>query len=163
DINSNVEDMSRWVRLQLGGGSFEGRSIVSPDNLAFTRTPKVGLNDKMSYALGWSISATPNGDIAWHDGDTLSFGSFVGLAPDRSVGLVTLRKKRKGVFPAALGQGVWDGFCGNPRRDQVGNGQKKARASFGAAARVFAGPPTPRPFPPLAPLAGNFVNPSFGA
>ena len=41
DINSNVEDMSRWVRLQIGGGSFEGRSIVSPENLAFTRTPKV--------------------------------------------------------------------------------------------------------------------------
>jgi CubicO group peptidase (beta-lactamase class C family) len=36
DINSNVEDVARWVRLQLGNGSFEGRRIVSPENMAVT-------------------------------------------------------------------------------------------------------------------------------
>ena len=25
DINSSVDDMSRWVRIQLGRGTFEGR------------------------------------------------------------------------------------------------------------------------------------------
>ena len=25
DINSNIEDMGRWLRLQLGNGVFEGR------------------------------------------------------------------------------------------------------------------------------------------
>ena len=163
DINSNVEDMSRWVRLQLGGGSFEGRSIVSPDNLAFTRTPKVGLNDKMSYALGWYIYATPNGDIVWHDGDALSFGSFVGLAPDRNVGVVILSNETNVGFPAALGQWVLERIFGNPQRDHVADRLKEAKASFEAAAKVFAKPANPRPFPPLAPLAGNFVNPSFGA
>jgi CubicO group peptidase (beta-lactamase class C family) len=34
DINSTLEDMARWLRLQLGSGSFEGRRIVSPDSLA---------------------------------------------------------------------------------------------------------------------------------
>jgi hypothetical protein len=46
--------MARWVRLQLNNGSFEGTRIVSPENLAVTRTPKVALNDKTSYALGWT-------------------------------------------------------------------------------------------------------------
>jgi CubicO group peptidase (beta-lactamase class C family) len=41
DINSDIEDMARWVRLQLGNGSFEGRRIVSPESMAATRTPKV--------------------------------------------------------------------------------------------------------------------------
>ena len=31
-----------------------------------------------------------NGSIVWHDGDTLSFGSFVGLLPDRNVGVIIL-------------------------------------------------------------------------
>ena len=35
DINSTIEDVARWVRLQLGGGSFEGRRIVSQENLIF--------------------------------------------------------------------------------------------------------------------------------
>ena len=36
------------------------------------------------------------------------------------------------------------------------------KAHFETAARQFAKPASPRPFPPLAPLAGEFVNPSFG-
>lgn len=38
-INSTIEDMALWVRLQLGDGSFEGERIVSSANLAVTRTP----------------------------------------------------------------------------------------------------------------------------
>ena len=34
---------------------------------------------------------------------------------------------------------------------------------FETNAKPFAKPASPRPFPPLAPLAGKFVNPSFGA
>lgn len=154
--------MSRWVRLQIGGGSFEGRSIISPENLAFTRTPKVGLNDKLSYALGWYVYATPNGDIVWHDGDALSFGSFVGLAPDRNVGVIILSNETNVGFPAALGLWVFEGILGSPQRDHVADRLKEAKASFEAAAKVFAKPANPRPFPPLAPLGGNFVNPSFG-
>jgi CubicO group peptidase (beta-lactamase class C family) len=52
DINSNVEDMARWVRLQLGDGAFEGRRIVSKENLGVTRLPKVALTDALSYAMG---------------------------------------------------------------------------------------------------------------
>ena len=81
NINSNIEDMARWVRLQLGNGSFEGHRIVSPENLAVTRMARVALSDRLSYAMGWYISQTANGTIVWHDGDALSFGSFVGLAP----------------------------------------------------------------------------------
>jgi CubicO group peptidase (beta-lactamase class C family) len=75
NINSNVEDMARWVRMQLGNGTFEGRRIVSPENLAVTRTPKVAVNEQLSYDLGWYTLLTPNGGIVWHDGDTRNFGS----------------------------------------------------------------------------------------
>ena len=34
DINSTVEDMARWIRLLLASGTFEGRRIVSSENLA---------------------------------------------------------------------------------------------------------------------------------
>ena len=55
DINSTIEDTARWVRFQLSNGTFEGRRIVSLENLAQTRTPKVALNDKLFYALGWIV------------------------------------------------------------------------------------------------------------
>jgi CubicO group peptidase (beta-lactamase class C family) len=162
DINSTVEDMARWIRLQLGNGSFEGRRIVSPENLAFTRTPKVAVNDQMSYALGWYIYPTPNGNIVWHDGDARSFGSFVGLVPDRNIGVILLTNETNEGFPLAFGLWLLNQILGNPERDYVADQLKQAKTSFEATARRFAKPANPRPFPPLAPLAGTFVNPSFG-
>ena len=59
DINTNVDDMARWVRFQLGNGTFEGRRIVSPENLAYTRRPIVAATDQASYAQGWYVFPTP--------------------------------------------------------------------------------------------------------
>jgi CubicO group peptidase (beta-lactamase class C family) len=58
DLNSSVEDAAHWVRLQFGNGAFEVRRIVSAENLAVTRTPKVGISEKAAYAMGWVILQT---------------------------------------------------------------------------------------------------------
>jgi CubicO group peptidase (beta-lactamase class C family) len=162
DINTNVEDMARWIRLQLGNGAFEGRRMVSPENLAYTRRPMVAASDQASYAMGWYVYATPNGNLLWHDGDALSFGSFVGLAPDRNVGVVILTNTTDNLFQIALGMWILDRILGNPKVDHVVKSREQAKASFETKAKRFAKPSNPRPFPALTPLAGKFVNPSFG-
>ncbi len=162
DINSNVEDMSRWVRFQLGDGAFEGRRIVSKENLGVTRLPKVALTDAVSYAMGWYTWRTPNGGVIWHDGDALSFGSFVGMAPDRDVGVIILTNETNVGFPNSLGAWMLDRILGNRQVDYVTAKLTEEKAHFETSARQFARPGSPRPFPPLAPLTGEFVNPSFG-
>jgi CubicO group peptidase (beta-lactamase class C family) len=162
DINSNVEDMARWVRMQLNNGTFDGRRIISSENLAYTRMPKVALNDKLSYALGWYNYLTPNGNILWHDGDALSFGSFVGLVPDKNFGIVILTNETNVTAPNSLGVWVLDRILGNVKHDPVAENLKDAKAKFEATGRLFTKPANPRPFPGLAPLTGNFVNPGFG-
>ena len=161
-INSNIEDMARWVRMQLNNGTFNGHRIVSLQNLVFTRTPKVAVDDHLSYATGWYTYQTPNGNIVWHDGDTLSFGSFVGLVPDKNVGVIVLTNETNVEAPLAFGIWVLDRILGNAKRDYVADNLEKAKASFAATAKLFAKPANPRPFPPLDSLGGNFVNPSFG-
>jgi hypothetical protein len=163
DINATIEDMARWVRLQLGNGSFEGRRIVSPENLAFTRTPKVALSDKISYALGWIIQQTHNSNIVWHNGGTNGFGAYVGMVPDKSVGVIVLSNETNVGFPDAIGLWTLDRILDNPKVDYAADTLKAAKNKFETAAKLFAKPANPRPFPPLAPLAGNFVNPSIGA
>lgn len=162
NINSNIEDMALWVRLQLANGSFDGHQIVSPENLAVTRMARVALSDRLSYAMGWYNFETANGNIVWHDGDALSFGSFVGLAPSRNVGVIILTNETNVGFPSALGTWILDRMLGNPDVDYVGTRIVETKAHFAAAAARFAPPANPRPFPPLAPLAGAFVSPSFG-
>jgi hypothetical protein len=51
---------------------------------------------------------------------------------------------------------------GNPEVDYIASKIVEEKAHFVAAAGQFAPPVSPRPFPPLAPLAGAFVSPSFG-
>jgi CubicO group peptidase (beta-lactamase class C family) len=162
DINSNIEEMAHWVRLQLGNGSFEGSPIVSPENLAVTRTPKVGINDRMAYALGWIITQTPNGNVVWHNGGASGFGSYVGFERDKHIGVIILTNQGNVGFPDALGPWIFDQLLGNPPVDRVAEALKSARERFADDNRVFAKPANPRPFPALAPLTGNFGNPSFG-
>ena len=162
DINSTIEDMARWVRLQLGDGSFEGRRIVSPENLAFTRTPKVAISDNVFYAFGWVIQQTPNGNIIWHNGGTSSFGAFVGTVPDKDVGVIVLTNEVNMGLPDAVGLWTFDRILENPEIDHVADKLKAARSSFESDAKLFAKPASPRPFPALEPLTGSFTNPSFG-
>jgi CubicO group peptidase (beta-lactamase class C family) len=162
DINSNIEDMARWIRLQLGNGIFDGRRIVSSENLGYTRIPKVALNEQVFYDLGWYNYLTPNGNILWHDGDALSFGSFVGLVPDKNIGIIILTNETNVTAPNSLGTWVLDRIVGNAKHDRVAESLKNAEATFEATAKRFAKPANPRPFPQLAPLAGNFINSSFG-
>ena len=161
-INSNIEDMARWARMQLGDGTFDGRRIVSSENLAYTRMPKVALNEQVFYDLGWYNYLTPNGNILWHDGDALSFGSFVGLVPDKNIGIIILTNETNVEAPNSLGPWVLDRILGNAKHDPVAENLKHAKATFEATAKRFAKPANPRPFPQLAPLTGNFVNSSFG-
>jgi CubicO group peptidase (beta-lactamase class C family) len=160
NINSNVEDMARWVRLQLSNGMFEGKRIVSPQSLVAIRTTKVGINDKSSYAQGWMIQSTPNGTIVWHNGGTSGFGAYVGLQLDRDVGIIVLANAVG--FPDGIGAWAMDRILDNPKVDHAAGVLKAVTTNFETSAKLFSRPAHPRPFPPLAPLVGNFVNPGVG-
>lgn len=162
DINSNIEDMAQWVRLQLANGSWKGKPLISPENLAVLRTPKVALNDKMSYALGWIVLQTPNGNIVWHNGGTTGFGAYLGLQLDKHIGVIVLSNQGNVGFPDAVGAWIFDRLLGNAPVDHVAETLKQVKKRFSDDDKKFAKPANPRPFPPLAPLAGNFVNTSFG-
>jgi CubicO group peptidase (beta-lactamase class C family) len=162
NLNSTVEDMARWVRLRLAHGSFAGRRIVSPESLAYLRRPKVAVDDHTAYGMAWMLTRTRNGDIVWHDGATYSFGAFLGLLPERDVGLIVLTNAANVGLPNALGIWALDRLLDNPAVDYVADALKKVKAKFASEDKMFARPASPRPFPALAPLAGSVVSPAFG-
>jgi CubicO group peptidase (beta-lactamase class C family) len=163
NFNTTIEDMARWVGLQLAGGTAPGgRRIVSAESLAYTHTPKIALNDKTSYALGWLVQQTPNGTIVWHNGGTFSFGSTVVLQLDRRLGVIVLSNLTNVGMPDAIGLWTIDRLLGNPMVDHAAQKLAQAEADFAAGARRFARPADPRPSPPIGPLAGSFAHPGFG-
>ena len=161
-INSNVEDMVHWLRLQLGNGAFDGKKIVSPENLAATRIAKVGISDHVAYALGWLIQQTPNGAIFWHNGGTPAFGAMVAFQPDRKVGVVILSNETLVGMPDSVGLWVLDRIMDNPVVDYAATSLGHAKAEAASSAKVFERPANAQPSPPLAPLYGSFANPRIG-
>ncbi|MBZ6077178.1 serine hydrolase [Microvirga puerhi] len=119
NLNSNIPDMAQWLRLQLGRGQFEDRIIVSEKNLDVTWTPRVPLSERSSYAVGWVVSATPNGRIIWHNGGTMGFGAHAGFLPDRGVGIVILTNLQNTGFPDAAAQWLYDRILGNATVDNI--------------------------------------------
>ena len=139
-INSTVEDMAHWLRLQLGNGTFEGKRIVSPENLAVTRMARVSMSDKLAYAMGWMLYTTPNGVVVWHNGGTLAFGSHVGFQPDRDIGVIVLTNETNHGFPDAIGFWTFDRLMGNPEVDHVAAALTGAKAGAERDVQLFARP-----------------------
>jgi CubicO group peptidase (beta-lactamase class C family) len=162
DINSSIEDMQHWLRLQLNDGTIDGKRIVSAGSLAYVRMPKVSITDRVTYALGWVIAGTPNGTVVWHNGGTTAFGAYVGLQLDRKLGIVVLSNQTNVGLPDAIGAWAMDRLMGNPDVDHAAAALANARAKAADAAKQFAKPAEPQPFPNLALLAGTYNNPAFG-
>jgi Domain of unknown function (DUF3471) len=100
--------------------------------------------------------------ISQEIGGTAAFGAYVGMVLDKNVGVIVLANETNVGFPDALGRWILDRVLGNAAVDHVAEVLKAAEANFGTAAKLFVKPTIPRPFPPVAPLAGQFANSSFG-
>jgi CubicO group peptidase (beta-lactamase class C family) len=162
DINSDVEDLARWLRMQLSDGALAGKRIVSAENLLVTHTPRIAITDRVVYAMGWFVQQTPNGGIIWHNGTTPGFGAFLGMAPDRKTGVIVLSNQGNVGLPDSIGAWVLDRVLGSAKTDYLAERLEQAKTNLAAAEEQYAKPAKPGPSPPYATIAGDYVNPGFG-
>lgn len=89
-INSNVIDMSHWVRLMLGRGEFEGKRLVSEKNFNEMVSPQNPLGPGVAYGFGWVLASWHNHKTIWHNGGIDGFHSLVEMMPEQNLGFVIL-------------------------------------------------------------------------
>lgn len=101
-MNSNLEDMSRWVAAQLGGGKLDGKQVLPANAIKETLAPALALPNTMLEARGFGELLNPaygtgrwtasyRGHlISYHGGDINGFHSQVSIAPQDGVGVVVL-------------------------------------------------------------------------
>lgn len=94
-IRSNVLDMSKWIRMQLGRGSFEGNQLISAENIDAMHNPRVFMGNQVfgevaSYASAWLYNSFSPYAVVWHNGGTSGMHSIVALIPKANLGLVVL-------------------------------------------------------------------------
>ena len=101
-INSSAMQMARWVRLQLGGGEYEGERLISEDAAAEMHTSQMlirngGLwalifpdSDFLTYGLGWFLTDHRDLKMVSHGGNIDGMTALVTMIPERDHGIVIL-------------------------------------------------------------------------
>ncbi|MBX7113625.1 MAG: beta-lactamase family protein [Myxococcaceae bacterium] len=87
---SNVRDMARYVALELGNGTLDGKVLVSDENIKARRQPRVKITDKVHYGLGLFLENDHGVQVFGHGGNNMGFTSDLFFLPEHGVGVVLL-------------------------------------------------------------------------
>lgn len=123
-IASSVHDLARWVRMQLGGGVFEGRRLISEVSLGETHSPQM-VNRLVSptrelqpdfsqttYGMGWTINHYRGEMLIMHAGVLNGFRALITMAARRKLGLIVLANQNGTNLPEALTNTLLDEYLG---------------------------------------------------
>jgi CubicO group peptidase (beta-lactamase class C family) len=130
-INSSAIEMAQWIRLQLGGGVYRGRRLLSADRIkemhsAQTVIPLDTLTERLrpsthflAYGLGWSLSDYRGRKLVSHGGALDGMRSIVMLVPEERLGIVVLTNGGEPgrLLTSAVALRVVDSYLGTPVRD----------------------------------------------
>lgn len=100
-LYSNVNDLARFMRSVLAGGTLGGQRVIGETSLHESMTaqyPDCPLDFGHHFGLGWILSGLPldhAGPQAWHNGGTKAYLSQMALLPDRKLGVVVLANSDK--------------------------------------------------------------------
>jgi CubicO group peptidase (beta-lactamase class C family) len=119
-INSNVLDMAQWLRLQLGRGEFEGRRLISEENLNETWTTQINISGTVGYGMGWMIREWEGQTVLEHGGNVDGFSAEVSTLPESDLGFVLLTNASVSPLPQSAANIVWDTLLGEEPADGEG-------------------------------------------
>ncbi len=180
-INSNVLDMARWIRLQLGHGLFEGKRIFSssvseemwsPQTIIPSSTPEPPLPAFLkghfsAYGLGWSLGEYRGRYFVRHYGEDDGMSSVVGLLPEEKLGVVILTNLHVTSLHTALLYRIFDAFLKAKPEDWSSlylkvRTTEELKAAAEEAEREKARVTNTQPSLPLSRYAGTFSNTTYG-
>jgi CubicO group peptidase (beta-lactamase class C family) len=131
-INSNAEEMARWVMLNLDQGKYGDRSLISPAGLTALFSPQMMLPQGQrypelafsSYGLGWATNTYRGHTVVHHGGGTAGFTAQVCLVPARRTGVVVLANLSGSQLPDIITNYILDCLLGLEPIDWSGRYQE---------------------------------------
>ena len=175
-INSNVEEMARWITLHLNKGMVGETRLVVENTLAEMHMPQMAIRQPARhaetpiacYGLGWSITPYRGHHMLQHGGGIDGFITVVSFMPFDNIGVVVLTNKSPNPLPQIVSYNVYDSLLGldpvdwNGRfreameeaEEEEGEGEEEADPNRQADTT---------PSHPLADYAGEFEHPGYGS
>jgi CubicO group peptidase (beta-lactamase class C family) len=172
-VSSTARDLTKWMRLQLANGTFEGKQVVDADALARTHLPANVATPPPApagrtgfYGLGWNVGYDALGRLALsHSGEFVSgVGSSVSLLPTEQLGIFVLTNATaNGTAEAIAATFLDDATYGKPTVDWLSYITKVFVAMDAPPDPDYSKPPAnAAPALPDATYVGTYTNDSYG-
>jgi CubicO group peptidase (beta-lactamase class C family) len=178
-IQSNVRDLSKWLRFHLNKGSVRDKQIVSAKSLEETHTPQIMLDmdlldrgmfpdtHQMSYGMGWVIQDHCGFRLLQHAGAIDGFRCHFTLVPQARMGIVLLCNLHQTRMNIALSNGLLELLLGLPHRDWNEVVRAAERKHHNAIeeeerAKLARRQPNTHPSRELAGYIGTYEHPAYG-
>ncbi|MGQ0542475.1 MAG: serine hydrolase [Blastocatellia bacterium] len=115
-INSSANDMAKWLRFVLGGGSIDGKRLVSEKGFEEWLKPQMKVNPAgtVNYGLGWFIQKWNDLTVVQHGGNIDGFNAMVAMIPEKKLGFVMLTNVSGSPLGSDLMPLVWSNILGKP-------------------------------------------------
>jgi CubicO group peptidase (beta-lactamase class C family) len=143
-LNSSVNDLSKWVRLQLGKGKFEGKQIFSEAQAWGMHQPHLAQQISENafrgnptrhfsgVASGWFVYDYHGRKIINHSGGLDGMLSYTHLIPEENVGFVVLTNSEYAPF-TVMSSKIRDVFVNAPKRDWSAEAMEQVKRNKTAA------------------------------
>ncbi|MER5733330.1 serine hydrolase [Streptomyces sp. NPDC002138] len=174
-VSSTARDLSRWMRLQLSGGTLDGHRIVPAATLARTHLPEIVSSQPAGptgragfYGLGWNVSYDDAGRLRLGHSGAFALGANtnVTMLPLEQLAIVVLTNGA----PAGLADAAAFDFFDTAEHGKPTADWLKLFSSFYARSEDALRSPTDYAHPPTgakparqdSAYAGTYVSPYYG-
>jgi CubicO group peptidase (beta-lactamase class C family) len=177
-INSNVNDMAKWVIAWINGGKWNGKEIIPA--IYFTQAISsqaivgAGLPSKerpdvqfSTYGFGWFLASYRGHYRVEHGGNIDGFSASTSFFPTDSIGIIVLTNQNSSRVPGLVRNMIADRMLNLKPYDWNGDAKKeveKAKALAATNKKTTVAPSIlqTKPSHPLKDYAGSYYQPGYG-
>ena len=102
---STVEELTSYLRMHQGGGSFDGADILPEEALERAHTGYMERADS-EYGYGWGVSEFLGRDLVGHGGSLGVSSSYLGFTKDGKYGIAMAANTTPAPTPPTVAKGV---------------------------------------------------------
>ncbi|BBZ47870.1 serine hydrolase [Mycobacterium parmense] len=173
-VSSSVNDMARWLTTLLGNGTFDGRTISSPEALLPATTAQVVSTPATTptarsgfYGYGFNVSVTSSGRTEYSHSGAFALGAATNFVvmPSQDVAIIALTNAAPIGVPETLTAEFMDLVQYGQVREDWATAYKNAFASMSAPEGALVGkrpPADPVPPKPFNDYQGVYANDYWG-
>jgi len=170
-----MEDMSRYLRMYLGRGQFEGKTILNAADIVEMTNPQMVIPDARrfeeisatQYGMGFFLTHYRGERLVHHGGNMPGASSLLSFIPQRNIGVFTTTNLSSSQLPSIVTYAIYDRLLGMKNIDwsaRYWDIKEKGKASEENAKKQKLSPRKlgTKPAHQLSAYEGDYAHPGYG-